>query len=178
LSFQIRIRIDDVQANSTHEQDHPESIVSPGIHASKQQSEHSHWHRKGKSICEQNAGISADGSTNIQFSDQESEIQILSGIFKSEAGMAIMGRIAGIALVKTHSEKGGNFMKPKYKIGDVFIDSTGIYQKCDAVCFYSNLYNVYLYSFDTGKFEYEDEIEENWTKTNLEHKPGEQITLF
>jgi len=63
-------------------------------------------------------------------------------------------------------------------VGDVFLDTFGIHQKCKKVMFYSSLYNENLYEFHTGKMEYHSDIILNWTKTDLEHIPGEQLNLF
>jgi len=68
--------------------------------------------------------------------------------------------------------------EPKIKKGEVFIDPSGKYQKYERILFWSGYYNEFCILFHTGKGEYESTILKEWTKTNLEHTPGEQIKLF
>jgi hypothetical protein len=71
-------------------------------------------------------------------------------------------------------------MKPEPKINpkDIYIDPSGQYQKFERVLFYSSFYNEFCIMFHSGKTEYESTILNDWTKTDLEHCPGEQIKLF
>jgi hypothetical protein len=68
--------------------------------------------------------------------------------------------------------------EPKIKEGKIFIDPTGKYQKFERVLFYSSFYNEFCIMFDSGKTEYESTILNEWTRTDLEHIPGEQTKLF
>jgi hypothetical protein len=68
--------------------------------------------------------------------------------------------------------------EPKIKPGDIYIDSSGQYQKFKRILFWSGFYEEFCILFHTGKAEYESTILNNWTKTTLEHIPGEQIKLF
>ena len=68
--------------------------------------------------------------------------------------------------------------EPKIKEGEVYIDPSGKYQKFIRILFWSGFYEEFCILFHTGKAEYESTILNKWTKTNLEHTPGEQIKLF
>jgi hypothetical protein len=68
--------------------------------------------------------------------------------------------------------------EPKIKEGEIFIDSSGKYHKFERILFWSGFYNEFCVMFSSGKAEYESTILNDWTKTNLEHTPGEQIKLF
>jgi hypothetical protein len=68
--------------------------------------------------------------------------------------------------------------KPKIKPGEIFINSSGKYQKVERILFWSGFYKEFCILFNTGKGEYESTILNEWTKTDLEHIPGEQIKLF
>ena len=68
--------------------------------------------------------------------------------------------------------------EPKIKKGEVFIDPSGKYQKFERLIFYSGFYNEFCVMFASGKTEYESTILKDWSKTNLDYIPGEQIKLF
>jgi hypothetical protein len=68
--------------------------------------------------------------------------------------------------------------EPKIKKGEIFIDPSGEYQKYERILFWSVIYNEFCILFHSGKAEYEDTILKDWSKTKLEHIPGEQINLF